>query len=155
MAKTSSAMRRSSAMSAGGNATVNGKYGYGETSDGKPYLSSDKATFEDAPIQFRRVLSAIVRESGYQETALVAKSDGNGNLTLSYAEADSYEEKNKKTSYANYSISTGITVRERDVQSAGIDFSHVRTISGKTYGISPLARQHGFKWNRDKKIWEK
>lgn len=123
-------------------------------SSGVQYISSDKSLYKGESVTVERLLGV-----GYGDPQLVAeaKSDGKGNLTMDYASADSYREKNSKTKYAQYTIQNGITnlASDSDVKSVGINWDAVQTVSGKTYGAQKLLREKGFTWDANFKVWEK
>lgn len=141
----------------GGTQKQNGKYGFGVTPNGKSYVSADKALYEGEPLEITRIHDKRLPSIFYQKaSALVATSDGNGRVILKYADAVEYSEKNAYTTDMRYEIKTGFTVTDGGyVKSTGIDFDKVTEISGKTYGIGSLVKQHGFRWDRDRKVWKK
>lgn len=105
-------------------------------------------------------LTGMRSYGGDDAVVLEAKTDGNGNLTLSYAQAIGYRQQNKKTSYAQYEISAGLTNRtgsgkSTEITSNNINWDNVKTVSGKTYGTQSFMREHGFTWDSAKKIWVK
>lgn len=100
------------------------------------------------------------RDPYSREVVLEASTDGNGNLTLSYATPVGYREQNSRTSYAQYEISAGITSlgptgKNIEMKSNNINWDKVKSVSGKTYGTQSFMREHGFDWDREKKIWKK
>ena len=120
---------------------------------------------------------------GVTEDVLEAKSDGNGNITLGYATADDYYNKNSKHKYAVYALKCGITNTsdigndsskipdafqnktskykpenedsKYGISSVGIDWNKVNSVSGNTYNIKALLKNKGFKWNSTGKNWVK
>lgn len=145
------------ASASGAGSTKNGKFGFGVTQNGESYISADKALFEGDTLEITRQYDTRLRGVNWQKaSALNATSDGNGNITLNYANAVDYTERNSKTTDMRYEVKTGFTISGRgEVKSTGIDFDNVKEISGRTYGIGDLVKQHGFKWDRDKKVWRK
>jgi hypothetical protein len=140
----------------GASGVSGGKYGYGVNSQGQSYLSADKALFEGNTITVTRQIDTRTR--GFDtggNSALEATSDGNGKISLNYASAVSYDERNSRTTDAKYEIKTGIAIKGRNVESTGIDWDKVSTISGKTYGIGDLIKPMGFKWDGVEKVWRK
>lgn len=142
--------------------------------------STDKALYEseDEVLYIERKLDHIYGIPG--PGALSAKSDGNGNVTLDYATADDYYNKNSKNRYAVYELKSGITNSsdiksdwkvpeafnnknsktkpENDmhgIRSVGINWDKVSSVSGKTYGIKAFLKDKGFKWNSAGKNWVK
>lgn len=117
------------------------------------------------------------------DDVLEAKSDGNGNITLGYATADDYYNKNSKNKYAVYELKCGITnagdiknnssnipdafqsktskykpeneETKYGIRSVGIDWNKVNSVSGQTYNIKSLLKAKGFKWNGAGKNWVK
>lgn len=152
-------------------------------SGGVRYLSADKALYEsDSEVLYvERLITRMTGVSGGE--VLSAKSDGNGNITLSFATANDYHEQNSKTSYALYELKSGITnapdihgsrlnnpnygygtgpdsmVKAENivgiVRSVGIDWSRVNSVSGQTYKVKDLLKSKGFKWNSAGKNWVK
>lgn len=97
---------------------------------------------------------------GSQAVVLEATTDGNGNLTLEYAQPVGYRQQNSKTSYAQYELKAGLTDRSptgktTEFRSNNIDWDKVKTVSGKTYGTQYFMRQQGFSWDSAEKKWKR
>ena len=97
---------------------------------------------------------------GSQAVVLEATTDGNGNLTLEYAQPVGYRQQNSKTSYAQYELKAGLTNRSptgktTEFRSNNIDWDKVKTVSGKTYGTQYFMRQQGFSWDSAEKKWKR
>ncbi len=97
---------------------------------------------------------------GDDSIVLEATTDGNGNLTLSYAKAVGYRQQNSRTSYAQYEISAGITNQSPsgkriDLKSNNINWEKVKSVSGKTYGTQSFMREQGFTWDSSEKKWKR
>lgn len=144
------------------------------------YLSADNALYESSDeVLYVERLGA---SGGFRsdKDVLDAKSDGNGNLTLSYATPTEYYAQNSKTSYGLYELKCGITNandanrytkpgdyfydkkskfkddnKSYDTRSVGIDWDKVKSVSGQTYNIKDLLKSKGFKWNGAGKNWVK
>lgn len=41
------------------------------------------------------------------------------------------------------------------IRAVGMNWSKIKTISGKTYDVSALIKQKGFKWDKSTKSWVK
>ena len=147
------------------------------------YLSADNALYEssDEVLYVQREIGGVYGVPG--DDVLQAKSDGNGNITLGYATADDYYNKNSKHKYAVYDLRCGITnagdIKNNSsnipdafqsktskykpeneetnygVRSVGIDWDKVNSVSGNTYVVKPLLKKKGFKWNPSGKNWVK
>lgn len=130
------------------------------------YISSDKTLTASKPIYITRELGGYGGGS-----VLNATTDGNGNISLDYNNnrLETYKQ-TSKTTVGLYELKNGITdmrsqdsktdwgeVRPKtgDIKSVGIEWSNVKSISGKTYGYGEFFKEKGFKWNRDSKRWEK
>lgn len=140
--------------------TPKGKYGFGVNSSGQSYISADKALYEGETLELTRQYDK--RSAGMnwgrsnEGSALEAVSDGNGHITLDYAKASEFNERNRYKTDIKYEIKTGFTIDRRGrTESTGINFDNVTEISGRTYGIGELVKKHGFKWDRDSKVWKK
>lgn len=85
----------------------------------------------------------------WKRTILEATSDGNGNVTLSYATPYAYEHPNNNTTIAKYRIDSGID----DGWMHNLDLSKARSVSGQTFSVKDLIKENGFRWDRDNKRW--
>ena len=94
-----------------------------------------------------------MRTGYYKDEVLEARSDGNGNLAFSYAKGDSYVKSapSNRTSYVTFSLLAGAL----NGVSFNIDWSKVKSVSGKTYSIKEELKATGFKWHSDTKKWER
>lgn len=158
-----------------------GSSGSGAGGTGNVYKSADKTlyTSKNETLYVERLLGTS------QESVLTAKTDGNGNLTLTNADYNGIYEQNSKTKYATYELKTGITnasdlhkAKDYDnpkeskyskenevvfegkrstsrVRSVGIDWENVKSVSGDTYNVKDLIKDKGFKWDGSKKRWVK
>lgn len=91
---------------------------------------------------------------GYRKDEILeAKTDGYGNLTFTYARADSYEKtaKTNRTVYTKYTLQAGAVNGE----TFGIDWSKVQSISGQTYGLRDAAKKAGLSWDGTRKQWRR
>ena len=134
----------------GGSSGVSASGAY--TRDGTIKLNGEKKYVER--------LTGMSGYGGNGAVVLEAKTDGNGNLTLSYAQAIGYRQQNKKTSYAQYEISAGLTNRtgsgkSTEITSNNINWDKVKTVSGKTYGTQSFMREDGFTWDSSEKKWKR
>lgn len=128
---------------------------------GRKYTSSDKTTYEGEELTGQRRY-VVYSSKGFQFKNDVniydAKSDGNGNLTVSkargYETNGNIPQRGDEGTYT-YKTKTGFKVDGRDVKSTGIDWDNVKSISGETYNISQAARDHGMKWDGRDKKWKK
>lgn len=106
-----------------------------------------------------REIKSYIREArgfspGYHgDEILEATTDGRGNVTFSYAKADSYEKtaKTNRTVYTTYTLQAGAV----NGKSFGIDWSKVQSVSGKTYSMKNEAKQAGMVWDGTKKRWKR
>lgn len=104
-----------------------------------------------------RTIKTIYREargwhsSYYKDEVLEATTDGKGNVTFSYAKADSYEKtaKTNLTNYVTYTLQAGAV----NGQTFNIDWSKVKSISGQTYKLREAAKAAGLKWDNTNKKW--
>mgnify|MGYP007105370336 CR=1 FL=1 len=147
--------------------------------NGIKYLSEDKALYEspDEVIYAERMEDVW----GSSHTVLEADSDGHGNIYLSYASPVSRYQQNKSTTYALYEVKCGVAYADEihgsrkndkdygdkwskvkpeniaagNIRSAGIDWSKVNSISGRTFNVKELLKDKGFKWNSADKNWVK
>ena len=89
----------------------------------------------------------------HHDEILEAKTDGNGNLTFSYAKADSYE----KTAKTNRTVNTKYIIQAGAIngETIGIDWSKVQSISGQTYNLRNVAKANGLSWDGKKKQWRR
>ena len=97
---------------------------------------------------------------GNDQVVLSATTDGNGNITLGYPKATGYRQQNSKASYAQYDLTAGITDRDAkgkytDMESFGIKWNNVKSVSGQTYAVKSLLKKEGFKWDSANKRWKK
>ena len=91
--------------------------------------------------------------SYFKNEVLEATTDGNGNVTFSYAKGGEWEKlhKTNKTSNVSYDLQAGAV----DGKTFGLDLSKAKSISGQTYSVKDEAKKNGFKWNTQRKRWEK
>lgn len=89
----------------------------------------------------------------HHDEILEAKTDESGNLTFSYARADSYE----KTAKTNRTVNTKYTIQAGSLNGEpfGIDWSKVKSISGQTYSLRKVAKENGLSWDGLKKRWRR
>ena len=117
--------------------------------------SSDGALERAKP----RTIESTYREargwqsSYYKEEILEARTDGNGNLTFSYAQPVSREKtaKTNRTQYLTYEVAHGAV----NGQTFGINWSKVKSISGQTYNLRNEAKANGLKWDSREKKWKR
>lgn len=106
-----------------------------------------------------RTIETVYREargwqkSYYKDEVLEATTDGKGNVTFSYAKADSYEKtaKTNRTNYVTYTLNAGAVNGE----TFNIDWSKVNSISGQTYNLRDAAKSAGLKWDSAEKKWKR
>ena len=106
-----------------------------------------------------RKIETVYREargyqsSYYKDEVLEATTDGNGNVTFSYAKADSYEKtaKTNRTNYVTYTLKAGAVNGE----TFNIDWSKVNSISGQTYSLRSAAKSAGLSWDSTEKKWKR
>ena len=117
--------------------------------------SSDGAIMGGKP---REIMSFLREARGFSpryhhDEILEAKTDGNGNLTFSYAKADSYE----KTAKTNRTVNTKYTLQAGAIngETFGINWDKVQSISGQTYNLRKAAKDAGLKWDGDRKMWRR
>lgn len=91
--------------------------------------------------------------SRYKDEVLEATTDGKGNVTFSYAKADSYTKtaKTNKTNYVTYKLNAGAVNGE----TFNIDWSKVNSISGQTYNLRSAAKSAGLSWDSAEKKWKR
>lgn len=107
----------------------------------------------------KRTIETVYREargwqkSYYKDEVLEANTDGKGNVTFSYAKADSYEKtaKTNRTNYVTYTLKAGAVNGE----TFNIDWSKVNSISGQTYNLRDAAKSAGLKWDSAEKKWKR
>lgn len=87
----------------------------------------------------------------YKNEVLEAKTDGNGNVTFTYAQGsfDEPTSRTNKTQTVHYKLQAGAV----DGETFGIDWSKVQSISGQTYSLRQAARDAGLKWDGKTKRW--
>lgn len=106
-----------------------------------------------------RTIETVYREargwqkSYYKDEVLEAATDGKGNVTFSYAKADSYEKtaKTNRTNYVTYTLKAGSVNGE----TFNIDWSKVNSISGQTYSLRTAAKNAGLSWDSAEKKWKR
>ena len=106
-----------------------------------------------------RTIETVYREargwqkSYYKDEVLEAITDGKGNVTFSYAKADSFEKtaKTNRTNYVTYTLKAGSVNGE----TFNIDWSKVNSISGQTYNLRDAAKSAGLKWDSTEKKWKR
>lgn len=149
-----------------------------KSSGGRKYLSTDKALYETSG---EGLYVERHTYSMHDITILTATSDGAGNVTLNYAKPQEYFKQNKKHTYALYAIKCGMVTGADDIhgsrrftddklnksskvkdgndyggiRAVGMNWGKIKTISGKTYDVSALIKQKGFKWDKSTKSWVK
>lgn len=91
----------------------------------------------------------------WKRTVLEAQDDGNGNLTIGYATAKSYEHPNRNTTIAKYELKAGIynQMGDSSLQTHNINWDRVQSVSGQTYDIKSYIKDRGFKWDGKTKSW--
>lgn len=91
--------------------------------------------------------------SRYKDEVLEATTDGKGNVTFSYAKAESYTKtaKTNKTNYVTYKLNAGAVNGE----TFNIDWSKVNSISGQTYNLRSAAKSAGLSWDSAEKKWKR
>lgn len=94
-----------------------------------------------------------MRSAYYADEVLEATTDGKGNVTFSYAKADSFTKtaKTNRTNYVTYTLNAGAV----NGQTFNIDWSKVNSISGKTYSLKSAAKDAGLKWDSAEKKWKR
>lgn len=122
-----------------------------------------KATESDGTIsakEYTRIESYERRTStGYglgavryrQHEVLEATTDGNGNLTFSYAEPDERTTASRTTIDLVYNIKAGA----KDGTVFGINWDKVQSVKGQTYGIRAEAKANGLSWDGATKSWKR
>lgn len=87
----------------------------------------------------------------YSEEILEATTDGNGNVTFSYATptTDTKTAKTNKTHYTTYDLQAGAV----DGETFGINWAKVQSISGQTYNLRQEAKAAGLTWDSKQKKW--
>ena len=106
-----------------------------------------------------RTIETVYREArGFQrayfkDEVLEATTDGKGNVTFSYAKADSFEKtaKTNRTNYVTYTLKAGSVNGE----TFNIDWSKVNSISGQTYSLRSAAKNAGLSWDSTEKKWKR
>ena len=129
--------------------------GRGGSSGARGGVSSDGVIMSGAT----RKIETVYREargyqsSYYKDEVLEATTDGNGNVTFSYAKADSYEKtaKTNRTNYVTYTLNAGAVNGE----TFNIDWSKVNSISGQTYSLRSAAKSAGLSWDSKDKKWKR
>lgn len=93
------------------------------------------------------------QEAYYKDEVLEATTDGKGNVTFSYAKADSFEKtaKTNRTNYVTYTLKAGSVNGE----TFNIDWSKVNSISGQTYSLRSAAKNAGLSWDSTEKKWKR
>ena len=138
---------------------MGGRGGASGISAGKGYTKDGTIKLNGQKIKVER-MTGMNRYGGSGAIVLEATTDGNGNLTLSYAKETGYRQQNKSTSYAQYELSAGITNRtatgkSTELISNNINWDKVKSVSGKTYGTQSFMRDHGFNWDSSEKKWKR
>ena len=106
-----------------------------------------------------RTIETVYREASgwqkayYKDEVLEATTDGEGNVTFSYAKADSFEKtaKTNRTNYVTYTLKAGAV----NGQTFNIDWSKVNSISGQTYNLRTAAKNAGLSWDSTEKKWKR
>lgn len=106
-----------------------------------------------------RTIETVYREarrfqkSYYKDEVLEATTDGRGNVTFSYAKADSFEKtaKTNRTNYVTYTLKAGAVNGE----TFNIDWSKVNSISGQTYSLRTAAKNAGLSWDSAENKWKR
>ena len=106
-----------------------------------------------------RTVETVYREargwqkSYYKDEVLEANTDGKGNVTFSYAKADSFEKtaKTNRTNYVTYTLKAGAVNGE----TFNVDWSKVNSISGQTYSLRSAAKNAGLSWDSTEKKWKR
>lgn len=84
---------------------------------------------------------------------LEASSTGTpGEIKLDYPTDKDWKEKTSKTNRTNY-VDITIKAGFKNGDPYNLDFDHIDRISGRTYGLSKLLHEKGFKWNGE--TWTK
>lgn len=91
--------------------------------------------------------------SRYSDEILEATTDGNGNLTFSYATGGTFEKtaKTNRTNYVTYKIDAGAV----NGTTFNVNWDKVNSISGQTYNLRQAAKEHGLSWDSAKKMWRR
>ena len=106
-----------------------------------------------------RKIETVYREqrgfskSYFKDEVLEATTDGKGNVTFSYAKADSFEKtaKTNRTNYVTYTLKAGAVNGE----TFNIDWGKVNSISGQTYNLRTAAKNAGLSWDSAEKKWKR
>lgn len=99
-------------------------------------------------------LSGSRSGNSYKDEVLEASTDGDGNLTFSYATPSSRSgpsAKTNKTEEVTYTITHGAVNGE----TVGINWSNVNSITGQTFSLRQEAQKRGFKWDANTKSWRR
>lgn len=104
-----------------------------------------ETTYRQTPTGFAR--------GHYKDEILEAVTDGKGNLTFSYAKADSFDKPHKtnKTSYATFNLKAGAVNGE----TFNINWNKVNSVSGQTFSIKQEAKKAGLSWDGKEKKWKR
>lgn len=135
------------------------------------YTSPDHTTFNDSnPITYSKSFKGVfrkmyrrytIKEGRDEMTIFQAKSDGNGNLTFSYAKPDYEDEPHSFGEYYNgkkiWNVKSGYSVDNvrGGTNVVGINWDNVKSASGKTYELREELKRRGFKWDTKKQSWIK
>ena len=135
----------------GGRGGASGTRG-GGSADGV-IMSGATRTIETVYREARGWQKSYYKDEGYPAQSNGCKQDGNGNVTFSYAKADSFEKtaKTNRTNYVTYTLKAGAVNGE----TFNIDWSKVNSISGQTYNLRTAAKNAGLSWDSAEKKWKR
>ena len=102
---------------------------------------------------FYKETEHIVRYGSFSDRVIEAKTDNQGNLTLSYARPIFFDNAQKPSNDLNvaFRVQAGILGDEL----FGVDLSKVKSIRGITFPIEKLLKESGFCWDAKEKIWRR
>lgn len=125
---------------------------FGGGGGGAKYTTSDKTVEVIAPHTIRAGYNTDNRDVTH---VLEVKALGNGEVSLK----ENYGEVvggSRKHPIKEYNVNgASISIEGYGGTSQGVNWNNVKTVSGKTYGIGPIIKPYGFKWNGTKEVWER
>lgn len=97
------------------------------------------------------------KQGYYGQTALEASHEGGGVLNVDYNKNAEWENTKSNEKGVKYTINHGFytSTSGKDVYDHNINWDNVKVVKGQTFKLRPLMIEKGFKWNREKKQWEK
>lgn len=87
----------------------------------------------------------------YKDSVLEAFASADGGVEFRYSQSREFEVLAKTNRLVNVIFKVRSGALNGDI--FGVNWENVQYVSGNTYGIKEEIKSHGFRWDRENKIW--